>query len=802
MQLSAIKFHTENNISLFSDTFFSVHVVEWSVSQYHKTERMLKMERTITSKSAAGERDIGILRGAILFAGGLLLGLCRLFGYPAPFAAAGVGIFGGIECVFVFVGAAVGYFINAGASVTAAYIAAMGIIALTRLIIGLIPGASRTVISRLVLSAAAGVCVFFANIFGANGVYDIFISAAFAVISGVYLYCADKLHRAGIRVMTGKRQTGISAALSVLFVLLTAALTSLNIGVLNVGVFVSSLAILCASEIKTSAGAAVCAVLSSAGIAAGNADLTASCILLSVTAPVIMLFDRYGRITRACAFIATIGGGMLITGITPAGGIAALSCAGAAALFMAVPERFSPFSALIGRARIVSSPAPFAAFGKRLGNMSSAVEEMRNAVIRTADALEKENLNDISWVYTKAADSVCGNCRGNMTCWGQMYNDTADIMNKAVGMLKTGGFVNESALDGHLLSVCTRRSELAAALNKQYAVYCSAVGNARKVSEMRNVLTSQLGATETMLRKMSEELERNDAFDEYASAEAEKVFAEAGCRDVSVIALIIEDRMCIDAYGQGLPDISREELADRLAFALHKVFDLPVVSECGGKVHITVSERSACDIQTAVFSKNKQGRRTSGDCAECFNDGRGSAYLILSDGMGSGSRARIDSAFSCSMLIKLLKAGIDPGPALEMINTSLMVKSPDESFATLDLCRIDLNTGDVTLRKAGGAAAYIRCGDTFAEIKEGGLPLGVGFGTEMTEKRFRLSEGDIIILTSDGANIDKQWLEKIVMRDRHPDIEKIITTVGEALRLSAEKGCDDDMTVIGAKIIR
>ena len=57
-------------------------------------------------------------------------------------------------------------------------------------------------------------------------------------------------------------------------------------------------------------------------------------------------------------------------------------------------------------------------------------------------------------------------------------------------------------------------------------------------------------------------------------------------------------------------------------------------------------------------------------------------------------------------------------------------------------------------------------------------------------------------MTSDGAEFDKTWLEQIVMRDKNADISSIVETAGEALRLSADKNEDDDMTVIGVKLIR
>ena len=760
------------------------------------------MERSIASEKNVRERDFGFLKGCAICAAGFFLALTRLFGLPAPFATAAICALDGIECVFMFVGASAGYIVNGGIEICVPYIAAMGTLTIMRLIISFFAQSRHSEFMRIIQSAAAAVCVFTANIFCSQSVYEIFLSVSFAAVSLVFSYSAEKVRSVGINGLFAEHKTVVRGAVCVLFVLITAALTSLQIGFINIGVFISVLAVLYSSEMRAEASAAVCAVLSSAGIAAGNTDLAASCIMISVAAPVIMLLDRFGRITRACAFILTVGTGLIITGMTETNGAAALSAVAAAVIYMAVPERILPFSAALNRAELKTNPRSYAAFGKKLAGMGDAVDEMRAAVIRTAKALETENLQDISWVYNKAADEVCKNCAHNMRCWGQLYNDTADIMNKACEKLRNGNFITEDVLGGHLQTTCRERSRLSAELNRQYALFCSAGNASRKVAEMRNVLTGQLAATGTMLRKMSEELERNDTYDESSALEAEKVFSESGLTGISVISLIINNKLCIDAYGSGTLTMQPDELADRLSFALHREFDLPAVSEMSGRIHITVSERARYDAQIKVFRRSKGGSRHSGDCVECFNDGRGNVYMILSDGMGSGSRARIDSAFSCGMLSKLLKAGIDLDASLEMLNTSLLVKSSDESFATLDLCRIDLNTGDVLICKAGGASTYIRCGDTFANISEDGTPLGIGFEADYKGKLFRISEGDVIIMTSDGAQLDEKWLEQLVMRDRHADIEKITETAGEALRLSSDKETEDDITIIGVKLVR
>ena len=760
------------------------------------------MERSIASDKNVRERDFSFLKGCAICLTGFFLALTRLFGLPAPFAAAGICALDGIECMFMFVGASAGYIVNGGLEICVPYIIAMGTLTIMRLIISFFVHSERSEFLRIIQSAAAAICVFTANIFCAHSVYEIFLSVSFAAVSLVFSYSANKVRSVGINGLFSEHKTAVQGAACVLFILITAALTSLQVGFINIGVLISVLAVLYSSDMKAEASAAVCAVLSSAGIAAGNTDFAASCIMISVTAPVIMLLDRFGRITRACAFILTVGTGLIITGMTEINGAAALSAVSAAVIYMAVPERLIPFYSVISRAELRTNARPYAAFGKKLAGMGDAIDEMRAAVIRTAKALETENLQDISWVYNKAADEVCKTCARNMKCWGQLYNDTADIMNKACEQLRSGSFITEDSLGGHLQTTCRERSRLSAALNRQYALFCSAGNASRKVAEMRNVLTGQLAATGTMLKKMSEELDRNDTFDDKAALEAEKVFAETGLSGVSVIALVINNKLSIDAYGSGTLSMEPDELADRLSFALRREFDLPVMNETDGRVHITVSERARYDAQIKIFRRNKGGSRHSGDCAECFNDGRGNVYMILSDGMGSGSRARIDSAFSCGMLSKLLKAGIDLDASLEMLNTSLLVKSSDESFATLDLCKIDLNTGDVLICKAGGASTYIRCGDTFAKIDEDGMPLGVGFEADYKGKLFRISEGDVIIMKSDGAQLDEKWLEQLVMRDRHADIEKITETAGEALRLSSDKETEDDITIIGVKVVR
>ncbi len=756
------------------------------------------MERSIDIGSAVRERDISFLRGLFMAGGAFLLGCTKLFGAPAPFAAAFSAGMRGLEAVFAFMGAVVGYTCTGSLETAVPYITAMGALTALRLLLGNRNGTA----ARVVISTAAAVSVTLANAFSAEQISDIMLACGLGVIAGGSAFAFDVLRVYSDKPSELSEQALFPAVCGILYALLIAGFTSVSAAALNLGAIISAAAILLASHCRREYSCYI-GVLSAAGLTIGNTGFAVSAIILALGSLAVCAFGKFSRLTRSCALIFTVGAGMLLTGsdqYTAICSAAALICGTVCAV---IPERYIPFFRNRCPAAVASAAAPFSAFGEKLESMGEAVGEMNRAIENTAKALDKENVHDISQVYQNAVGQVCRGCKNNMQCWGSHYNSGCDILGKAVNSIRSGVLANEEMLSGRFAESCPNRRELAQSLNRQYAAFCAAETASRKVGEMRGVLSAQLNATKKMLCSMSEELSSEKLYDVQAAKLAEEVLAENGVKNPSALAICnAEGLLTLDIYGKGAPACDPQELSTRLAFALRRELDPPMIEEYGGKIHICVSERSLYDAQIKMFQKNKNGNRQNGDCCDCFNDGRGSVYMILSDGMGSGSRARIDSVFTCTMLTKMLRAGIDFDASVEMLNTSLLVKSSDESFATLDVCRINLYTGEISLYKAGSAETYIRCGKSFAKLDGSGLPLGSGLPVRQTEKRFTAALGDVLIMTSDGAALDETWLEQLVMREKNADLDKIIDTIGEALRLSADKSGDDDITVIGVKITR
>jgi stage II sporulation protein E len=318
---------------------------------------------------------------------------------------------------------------------------------------------------------------------------------------------------------------------------------------------------------------------------------------------------------------------------------------------------------------------------------------------------------------------------------------------------------------------------------------------------------------------MSEEFRDFSHFDRVKALKTEKVLSENGIIKPKVSVTVKEGRISIEGYGKGKLLCDGEKLCDLISEALQKEFDLPEVignsdisptqglKKIKNEFRFTMYERAVYGVEYGACQLSKSNEKSCGDYYDSFVDGKGNAYIILSDGMGSGSRARIDSAFACGMLVKLLRAGIGLPSAMEIINNSLLVKSSDESFATLDICKIDLYTGKTELYKAGAASSYIRCNKKLVKASGKGLPVGIGYKAVYEKQSFIIGNSDIIIMASDGAELNEKWLEHELIGKNSvnfSDLNETAKTLADAARFSSdnEKGREDDISVIAVKLVK
>ena len=167
-------------------------------------------------------------------------------------------------------------------------------------------------------------------------------------------------------------------------------------------------------------------------------------------------------------------------------------------------------------------------------------------------------------------------------------------------------------------------------------------------------------------------------------------------------------------------------------------------------VSLYFEEEPIFSCLTAAACATEETESVSGD-SYSFLETDDSVAMILSDGVGSGESAARDSGRIVDLTERILDAGLGPDMAMLFLNGMAGAEGDENRMATLDLCRIDLYRGECETVKAGGAAGFIKRSDRVEKIQSRQLPLGMSASEDISEKKWQLNSGDLVLLVSDGV---------------------------------------------------
>lgn len=209
-------------------------------------------------------------------------------------------------------------------------------------------------------------------------------------------------------------------------------------------------------------------------------------------------------------------------------------------------------------------------------------------------------------------------------------------------------------------------------------------------------------------------------------------------------------------------------------------------------------------LEIGAALRSRSGEEVAGDGYLSRSLPGGRHVLALSDGMGSGVSAMQESHAALSLMAQGLRAGYTRAQALDVVNALMLMCTGREMYATMDLCVIDLHSGETAFEKLGACPSYVVREGEVRAIGGETLPVGVLPDVQSHSLKMTLMPGDVVVMMTDGVEERFPGGEKALCEAiarlcwLHPQ------AVGEKLieRALSSGQAQDDMAVLCARVGR
>lgn len=740
------------------------------------------------------------------FAAGFCLAQSSIFENYSPFGMAFAAALPKNYTLGAAVGAAAGYLVLKAGDMPLRYMAALVVITVVSYAV---KSGKRRRMQGLLLSLTVFAAAFFTGlaVSYARGltVGDTVMFAAEGVMAGgsAYIFhsAAEVLSRGKFAAASRSEKLFTAAAACLIFMGLSGVAF---FGVAPARILAVIIILFAAKFRKETGGAAVGASLGAVtAFIPGCAHLAAAYPAGGLIAGA---FSGAGKFVSAGAFAAVSA--MVSAALAGASDSlpALIETAAATIIFVLIPERKT--ESLRKKLSPVKNEAPTGAkkaLIMRLDVASAAMNEVSACVEKVTEKLGDSVNPDITAVYTEVQLAVCRQCGMRSFCWDKSFDDTVNVFNDMVYFLRDEGEIKRENLPPHFIKRCIRLALLTETLSVEYEKYVAGMTARRSINRVRSIVSDQFCAVADMLESLAAEFEQAHSFDAEAAVRVEGALALSGIepREISCV-LDPFGRMNIEAYCKKTSGkISAPLLTQDVSAACGREMLTPGVTQLGEEELLTFSERAEFTVRMGAAQYPACEDEPCGDAYEYFTDGRGRQIMIISDGMGTGARAAVDGAMAAGLIAKLIRAGFGFDSALKTVNSALLVKSAEESFATLDIVCLDLFSGEADFLKAGAPATFVRRSGKAAATEKASLPAGILRETQFARSRAQLGAGDIILMVSDGVISGSfDWILSEMELWRGADATELAEHIArEAARRRIETRADD-ITVLAAIVGR
>ncbi|MDR1467459.1 MAG: SpoIIE family protein phosphatase [Oscillospiraceae bacterium] len=483
---------------------------------------------------------------------------------------------------------------------------------------------------------------------------------------------------------------------------------------------------------------------------------------------------------------------------------------GGATIFLLIPKQYAErFSKML-----IKPPEQNGFAQDTQNNISSRLQLASDAISSVADCVSKvsEKLlklskkEDIINSYTTSIHEICDCCNLKSLCWNEYTHDTLDSFEKARIIAEKKKVIDENDFTESFKQRCRKIKKVIDRIN----IFCEEQIEKNKaherILEIKKSVSEEFSSLSEILSKLSSEFNQSITTNDAIASEILTALNKENIETKNTSCIVGENNrifISMEIYNEADSVIKKPHVKKVIEKICGKELDEFCLETIEDKTIVRIAEKPIFQTKINSFQHVCRDGTLCGDNLTYFNNGSGKIIVMLSDGMGTGGRAAVDSAMASSILIKLIKAGMGFDSAIKFANFAMISKSEDESLATLDVACIDLFTGEVEFMKAGAPFSLIRKKSKIKKLDIESLPIGILPEAKFVKENTRLENDDLILMFSDGAiSSEDNWLENELSSLKESDVKAFSNRIVNEAKNRQKYGYDDDITAITIHILK
>lgn len=450
----------------------------------------------------------------------------------------------------------------------------------------------------------------------------------------------------------------------------------------------------------------------------------------------------------------------------------------------------------------------------RVRQFSDVFQQLSQSFKQVTAEKTKDNQEDqMSHFIEAVSQKTCITCRKQASCWEKNFYQTYEYMTGMMTEIELNPNFQKKQILREWKQHCHKTEQVLNIMKQQYDLYQNNLRWKQQIAESRQLVADQLSGVSQIMNDLAKEIQR-EAQELFIQEEQIRSALEQLGLSIHSIEIISLDEGNVEIEVVHQYTHGYDECRKIIAPMLSEILDehIAVISEeklprSEGLATVIFGSAKEYEVETGIASAAKGGDLLSGDSFSTVELSNGKFAVALSDGMGNGERARAESSTALSILQQLLQSGMDEKLAIKSVNSVLLLRSPEEMYATVDMALIDLYSAETTFIKIGSIPSFIkRCGQVIP-ISANNLPVGIIQDIDIDLVSVQLQPGDTLIMMTDGVydapghTVNKEvWMKRVIHELQAKTPQEIADALLDQVMKYHRGDVHDDMTVVVARV--